>query len=238
MIISHSRRFTFVHIHKAGGTSVEKALDPHLAWNDLILGSSALGQGMHDPYSARHQLYKHSSVAQIEGVCGTKYTDDFYLFAVVRHPIDRVCSLYNFIGSLIHNWKKAHGVDPDIHDFKVSPEVLKKAQVLRWPASRAFRASPSFSEFIRHADLDKEDGFRTQTSRLTGAADGKLKGEIFRLEDGATLAGKISSRLGLEFQLLHENKSEMILMDREKLSSEDRLWLEEKFRDDFAAFGY
>src|SRR5215469_2544795 len=58
MIISHSRRFIFVHIHKAGGTSVEQALDPHLAWNDLILGGSQFGEKIQGAYQKRFGLNK------------------------------------------------------------------------------------------------------------------------------------------------------------------------------------
>jgi hypothetical protein len=35
MIISHSRRFVFVHIHETAGESVTEALAPHLKRRDL-----------------------------------------------------------------------------------------------------------------------------------------------------------------------------------------------------------
>jgi hypothetical protein len=238
MIISHSRKFTFVHLHKAGGTSVEIALDPYLSWNDLILGSTKFGQGINKEYRARHGLFKHSSVADIERICGSAFTDDFYLFALVRHPVDRICSLYNFIDTMIYNWKVKHDIDPDEKDFRVGPRIVKKTPVLNWPASRAFRASRSFSGFIRHADLTLDPAFHTQVSRLVGAESGKLKGEIFRLEDGEALNGKIGSRLGLDFHMLHANRSARTSVDRHTISSDDRQWLEERFREDFAAFNY
>src|SRR5215469_11368082 len=108
MIISHSRQFTFVHIHKAGGTSVERALDQHLAWNDLILGGSPLGEKIQAPYSARFGLNKHSTVSDIERVCGSRYIEEFYLFALVRHPVARLCSIYNFVATMLNNWAQRH----------------------------------------------------------------------------------------------------------------------------------
>ena len=44
MIICHSRKYVFIHIHKTGGTSVESALEPTLHWNDLLLGSTPFGE--------------------------------------------------------------------------------------------------------------------------------------------------------------------------------------------------
>jgi Sulfotransferase family len=238
MIISHSRKFTFVHIHKAGGTSVEKALDAYLAWNDLALGSSRLGQDMNEAYRQRYGLHKHSSVADIESVCGSAYTDDYYLFTVVRHPVDRICSLYNFVASMIRNWETKHGIDPLDADFKPDPKLLRMSPMLKWPSSRAFRSSKSFSEFIRNDDLALDTAFHPQISRLMSATSGTMKGEVLRLEDGAKLVNTVKHRLGIEFELLHENKSQITQIIPERISSTDRHWLEHRFRDDLAMLGY
>jgi hypothetical protein len=104
MIISHSRRFVFVHIHKAGGTSVEQALDPHLAWNDLILGGSPFGERIQAPFQKRFGLSKHSTIAEIEAVCGSRYLEEYFVFSVVREPLARLCSVYNFVATTVNNW--------------------------------------------------------------------------------------------------------------------------------------
>ena len=41
MIVSHSRRFVFVHLHKTAGTSVKQALRPHLAAGDFMTPGGA-----------------------------------------------------------------------------------------------------------------------------------------------------------------------------------------------------
>ena len=200
MIISHSRRFTFVHIHKAGGTSIETALDPYLSWNDLILGSSALGQGINKAYRLRHGLSKHSSVAEIQDICGPVYVDDYYQFAFVRHPIDRICSLYNFVGSSIHKLEEKHQVDLKSARSLEKNKALNRAAALKWPATRAFLASPSFSKFIRDENLALEPAFHTQVSRLSCATTGKMKGDAYKLEDAEKSLAKIKERLGLRSQ--------------------------------------
>src|SRR5215469_1250703 len=98
MIISHSRKFIFVHIHKTAGTSVEIGLDPWLSWDDVVLGSTPRGQAINNTYHARFGLNKHSSIAEIERVCGKQLVDGCFTFATVRHPVSRLCSLYNFVG--------------------------------------------------------------------------------------------------------------------------------------------
>jgi hypothetical protein len=238
MIISHSRRFTFVHIHKAGGTSIEMALDPHLAWNDLILGSSPLGQGINRAYRTRHGLYKHSSVAEIQKLCGSQYIEEYYLFALVRNPIHRVCSLYNFVGSSVRKLEELHKIDLRAPNILTRKNLLKKIPTLNWPATRVFLASSSFSDFIRDDNLVREPGFHPQTTRLTCPDTGQLKAEIYKLEEITKSADAMRRRLGIDFELVHENKSRVTLIEPRLVSREDRTYLEEKFSADFSAFGY
>ncbi len=209
MIISHSRQFTFVHIHKAGGTSVEQALDPFLAWNDLILGGSPLGERMQVPYQARFGLNKHSAVSEIEKVCGSRYTEEYFLFALVRHPVARVCSIYNFVATMLNRWADRQKIPLSQITAHITPKAAKKTPALLWPASRAFLASESFSEFIRHEKVKFAPGFRPQLSMLTSIDGEGPKGTIFRLEDYPEWATILGERLGIAFELPQANRSEL-----------------------------
>src|ERR1700733_3491931 len=126
MIISHSKRFIFVHIHKAGGTSVEQALDPFLAWNDLILGGSPLGERMQAPYKKKFGLSKHSAVSEIETVCGPRYLEEYFVFSLVRHPLARVCSIYNFVATTVNNWAARHNIPSEDVRQRIPPQAAKK----------------------------------------------------------------------------------------------------------------
>ena len=238
MIISHSRQFTFVHIHKAGGTSVERALDPFLAWNDLILGGSALGERMQAPFSAKFGLNKHSSVSDIERVCGSRYVEEYYLFAVVRHPLARVCSIYNFIATSLNKWALRQNISLSEVAAKITPKAAKKTPALNWGTSKAFLGSTNFSEFIRDNRVSAAPGFRTQVSVLSAGTGGPLKGEIFRLEDYPRWAEPLGARLGVEFKLPHANPSGLKLIEPAQIVADDRAFVESKFECDYQAFGY
>ncbi len=240
MIISHSRRLIFIHIHKAGGTSVECALAQYLTWNDLIVGSTPLGKAINDHYRKRYGLDKHSSVSDIEKVCGQEILDQYYVFSVVRHPLDRLCSLYNFIGSIINKWATGKNISLQQAPrfIEKHPDVLRISPNLGWPSSKAFLGTRNFAEFIRDDRLIRDSAFRTQVSRLRSSADGALKGQIFRLEDRLEWLPKLSATLGLDLDLPHENKSELSLSTRQSVTPKDVEYIENHYAEDYAAFGY
>ena len=109
MIISPSKEFIFVHLEKCGGTSVESALEPHLEWSDLIIGSTDFGEGIQNLYFNRFgtqkvknkMLWKHSSAKDIYYFIGSDQWNSFKKFSVVRDPIDLVKSLYNFSQTIV-----------------------------------------------------------------------------------------------------------------------------------------
>jgi len=238
VIISHSRRFTFVHIHKTGGTSVERALDPHLAWHDLILGGSPFGEQLQHPYSAKFRLHKHSTVAEIESICGAEYVDAYFLFAVVRHPVSRACSLYNFAASTLNKWAEKRGIDLSEVASHITEGAAKKKPGLKWASSRALMATTNFSEFIRHENISRAPGFRPQVRSLWSARSGTLKGQFLRIEDHANWTSELSRRLGVEIQLPHANPSTVKLIDEQSVNEDDRRHIETLFREDYDAFGY
>ncbi|HEY5049165.1 MAG TPA: sulfotransferase family 2 domain-containing protein [Rhizomicrobium sp.] len=238
MIISHSRQFIFVHVHKAGGTSIERALDPHLAWNDLILGGSPFGERIQGPYKKRFGLNKHSAVSEIEAVCGARYLDDYFLFALVRHPLARLCSIYNFVATTVNAWAVRQNIALADVARVMTPQDAKKTPGLAWTSSRVFLNTKGFSEFIRHDDIRKAPGFRSQVRLLSRSAGGKPAGTIYRLEDHPEWESDLSDRLKLDFHLPHDNRSGLRLADPEAITAEDKVLVEDLFRADYEAFGY
>jgi len=104
MIISHSRKFIFIHLEKCGGTSIETALEPYLAWDDIILGSTDYGEGYQAllykkyglEYVQKNMLWKHSDANDIYKYLGRKKWNEYKKIVVVRNPIDMMQSLYYF----------------------------------------------------------------------------------------------------------------------------------------------
>lgn len=109
MIISPSKEFIFIHLEKCGGTSVESALESHLAWHDMIIGSTVFGEGIQNLYFNRfgvdavkeNMLWKHSSAQDIYYYLGPSEWKNFKKFAIVRNPVELIESYYNFSKTVV-----------------------------------------------------------------------------------------------------------------------------------------
>jgi hypothetical protein len=238
MIICHSRKFIFIHIHKTGGTSMERALDPYLEWNDLIVGSSPLGESIQGPFAHKFGLNKHSGVADIERVCGSRYINEYYTFSLVRHPVSRLCSMYNFVATILTKWARNREIPLDKVEAHITPQVLKKKPGLGWASSRVYLSTRNFSEFIRHDELRREPGYRLQVSSLVGLRERVVRAHVFRLEDRASWLDTLAARLGTTPDFPHENESELKLIDPDSVSPEDRAYIASEFREDYDVLGY
>ena len=239
MIISKSRRFVFVHIHKTGGTSMAHALDPFLAWDDIVLGATPRGHAINLAYKQRFGLNKHSSVAEIEAVCGRDLIEDYYVFALVRRPIDRACSYYNFIGAVLDRWSAREGVPfSEIPAYlAANPGAEASFPELGWPDSRAFLATSGFSEFL-HRDLQPENhAMRTQVSRLRDRK-GEVAGEPLKLEDAESWLPELGRRIGADLTFGRLNESGSRRVDPQALSREDVRRVHELYAEDYERFGY
>lgn len=99
MIISLSKKFVFVHIHKCAGESVEIACAPSLTRNDFLIGAGSTDKRswISDAILERViGLSKHASAEEIAKRMGPKNYETFFSFAVVRRPEDRIYSLYKY----------------------------------------------------------------------------------------------------------------------------------------------
>jgi Sulfotransferase family len=80
MLVSHRRRFIFIHIYKVAGSSVRDALSP-FAHDGRVYGISN----------------KHLTAAQIRSrIPFPLFYDRYFKFAFVRNPWSFEASLYNF----------------------------------------------------------------------------------------------------------------------------------------------
>ena len=60
MIWSASRKFCFIHIPKTGGTTITAAYEPHMLFDDVVLGGTMLGEALQSRYRDRFGVHKHS----------------------------------------------------------------------------------------------------------------------------------------------------------------------------------
>src|SRR5262245_17708450 len=96
MIISLNKRYVFVHIHKCAGTSIEVALAKSLRHNDIVLGSTKSGEKYQEFFKRTIGLNKHSTAQEARGFLGETMYAKFFKFAIVRHPVERLHSLYSY----------------------------------------------------------------------------------------------------------------------------------------------
>jgi hypothetical protein len=168
MILSHKRRFVFVHIHKTAGEAVTMALLPFLGRGDLVLGTTRLGRIRNLVYRHRFGLSKHSKAAKIRDYVGNSTWEESFTFALVRHPFDRARSLYRYFDMV-----SAARAEPGLAGLAFRLPGLSRGDPLNWPGLRAYRETTSFSEFIRHPGFRGDMGGRSQRDALVDG-EGRL----------------------------------------------------------------
>ncbi|UWR34229.1 sulfotransferase family protein [Sulfitobacter sp. W027] len=181
MIISRGRRYIFVHIPKTGGTSLALALEGRAMKDDLMLGDTPKAlkrrrrlQGA----QAAGRLWKHSTLADVDGLVSAEELGGLFCFTLVRNPWDRVASYYR--------WLRGQGfAHPAVH--------LAKAE--------------SFAGFLRHPQTQTSLRAWPARRYMQDAAGREWCDLYIRLEHFAADAQPLFAHLGFELELLQENVS-------------------------------
>ena len=226
MIVSNSRKFIFVHINKTAGTSITEALYPHLAWNDLVLGSTPTGRALDQPFHERFGLYKHSTAREIRAVVGERVWSEYRSFAVVRDPVDRARSLYGYLKMLQAGRSEFRKRLRSLLGARGGPD---------WVALRALRETGSFSAFIRHPQLRYDPGFIHQSRFLSDEAGALIVDRLLRFETLAADFAALCRELGIAGAALgHENRSQGARGREAPVSERDVAFLRDYFAEDYA----
>lgn len=236
VIISSSRKFIFLHLHKTGGGSVTTVLEPFLDDTDLVLHHSfdRLPRRQRLRFIQYRGLAKHSPAIDVMRVIDADLWRDCFKFAIVRNPIDRTISFYNFCSDQ-HKKRSEFSV----RHLAFHTWQGKDDDPLRWPGIRAFQATTSFREFIRHPEALRDTAMLPQFRSLCDARGQLAVDFVGRYEQFNDDLAAIQRKIGLpEIVATPENVTKSQLVSRADVTPDDRQYLKKLFEVDFETFGY
>ncbi|QFT57417.1 Sulfotransferase family protein [Sulfitobacter sp. THAF37] len=212
MIISRGRSYIFVHIPKTGGTSLALALEDRAMKDDMMLGDTPKAarrrKRLKDAPSAG-RLWKHSTLADIDGLVSPAEIAGMFTFTLVRNPWDRVLSYYRWLrGQTFDHPAVTLALARDFAGF-LSDRTTQDS-LRHWPASR----------YMRDA---------------TGA---ERCSAYIRLEHFAADAAPLWDHLGFRLDLPHVNASACAGVDRGVYTPALRDIVARCCADDIGRFGY
>lgn len=150
MILSRGRGYLFVHIPKTGGTALALALESRAMKDDLLIGDTPKARarkGKLRGLPAKGRLWKHSTLADLDGLLAPDDLAGLFTLTVVRNPWDRMVSYYH--------WLRAQGFahpavglakSMSFADFLAHPHT--QASLRLWPA-RAYMRDATGQEHCR-----------------------------------------------------------------------------------------
>ncbi|AVO38760.1 sulfotransferase family 2 domain-containing protein [Pukyongiella litopenaei] len=212
MILSTGRRYVFVHIPKTGGTALALALEARAMKDDIMLGDTPKARRRRNRVKGmktRGRLWKHSTLADIDGLVPAAVLDGLFAFTLVRNPWDRMVSYYH--------WLRAQ-------EFGHAAVTLSKEL--------------EFADFVAHP-LTRRSFARSPASWYMRRADGREHCSAYiRIEHFEQDAAPLVEHLGFPLHLPRVNRSDRAQDYRDYFSNETAAMVAETFAEDIARFGY
>jgi len=232
LVISLSRRFVFVHLHKCAGTSVEVILSRLLTANDIIVGSTPAGQRWEAYLRRTIGLGKHATAAEIREFLGAERWEEFFCFAFVRAPLDRLFSFYRFS---IDRTNRKPLSDDERRRFETTGDLPDRSPY-DVPSVRAAMASRSFSDFVLSPDSAVDRGTFPQWLSVCDYAGNRLVDMVCKVETIDQDWTIISQRFDIDEPLptLNPSRSERA----PALTPEAAAFVAERYARDYEMFGY
>ncbi|GAB5437346.1 sulfotransferase family 2 domain-containing protein [Falsiruegeria mediterranea] len=214
MIISTGRNYIFVHIPKTGGTSLSLALEARAMKDDILLGDTPKAlrrrpraKALAD--QARGRLWKHATLADMEGVVAGDILDQMFVFTLVRNPWDRAVSYYHWL----------------------------REQSFEHPAVTLAKAL-EFKPFLLHPDT-QAGFRQMPTSAYVRRSDGREQCQAFvRMEHLAQDLKPVEAHLGFSLDIPHINRSRRGEDYRVYFDDETAQAIQDMCAPDIQRFGY
>ncbi|MEP3441800.1 MAG: sulfotransferase family 2 domain-containing protein [Sulfitobacter sp.] len=212
MILSRGRRYLFIHAPKTGGTSMALALEARAMKDDIMLGDTPKAKQRRKRVSdvqAAGRLWKHSTLADLDGLVGHDEQADLFIFTLVRNPWDRMVSYYHWL----RGQSFAHPVVGLARDLE-------------------------FGEFVQHALVAQSFSQASAVSYVTDT-EGEMRADLFiRLEHLADDIAPLHAHLGFDLDIPHVNRSERHEDYRSLYNDSSRAAVAEICAADISRFSY
>lgn len=218
MFISHRYQIIFIHVQKAGGSSIQRLfeqLDPELITQIAI-----------DPAKNRP---KHCFATDIAEVIGEKMFSEYTTFSVVRNPFDRLVSWYWML-----KLRSFEEENPDIIETPGDKVNFALIDALNQHAS-------TFDEFVslpedHECDLFKRFFFN-QVDYLSDGSD-IIVDHILRFENLNNDFANFAELLGITNALSHINKTPRKVDYHSYYNAVSQQQIASRFQRDLDYFNY
>lgn len=206
MIISKKHKFIFIHIPKNAGTSISECLR-NFTQEDKHWAVSS---------STKHQTLNDLIAMKTEASLSKKIFRDFsfleyYKFAIVRNPFDRMISLYDYLNK-----------------YKVRNEILKVSSFEEFVEELN---NPSSWVNTLHSSTQQLNYIIDQNGSI--GVD-----NVVRFENLDKSIDLIEKELGFNLELKRLNESKSRKSYKTFYNNNTKKIIEDKFRDDLEIFNY
>lgn len=212
MIISGGRKYIFVHIPKTGGTALALALEARAMADDIMIGDTPKAvkrRGRLKGLQAAGRLWKHSTLADIEGIVPREAFDDYFTVSLVRNPWDRLVSYYFWL----------------------------RAQTFDHPAVGLAKALP-FADFLAHPQTQASLRANPYTSYMCDGAGAEHCSLYIRLENLEQDLQAFENHLGFKVDMPVANQSDRDRDWRKYYDESSLAIVADVCAEDIARFGY
>ena len=151
MIVSPGRRYIFVHIPKTGGTALALALEARAMAGDILVGDTPKAlrrRGRLKGVETAGRLWKHSTLAEGIGLYTEAQARDWFTFALVRNPWDRMVSYYH--------WLRGQGF---AHPAVTLAKTLDFAGFVGHPQTQASIGGAPYGSYLRLGGAEVASAF-------------------------------------------------------------------------------